>query len=45
VFAEGGDEPVLATSATGATNYVVFVAPSADPPVFRIDDHDAPSCP
>ena len=45
VFAEGGDHPVLATSATGATNYVVFVAPSADPPVFRIDDHDAPSCP
>jgi hypothetical protein len=45
VFVEGGDHPVRATSATGATNYVVYVAPSADPPVFRIDDHDAPSCP
>jgi hypothetical protein len=45
VFAEGGDDPVRATSATGATNYVVLIAPSADPPVFRIDDHDAPSCP
>jgi hypothetical protein len=43
VFAEGGDDPVLATSATGAVNYVVFVAPSGEP--FRIDDHDAPSCP
>jgi hypothetical protein len=45
VFAEGGDEPVQASSATGATVYVTFVAPSSDPPVFRIDDHDAPSCP
>jgi hypothetical protein len=43
VFAEGGDEPVLATSATGATNYVVFIVPNGEP--FRIDDHDAPSCP
>ncbi len=43
VFAEGGDDPVLATSATGATNYVVFVVPDGD--LFRIDDHDAPSCP
>ena len=45
VFAEGGDDPVQASSTTGATVYVTFVAPSADPPVFRIDDHDAPSCP
>jgi hypothetical protein len=44
VFAEGGDEPVLATSTNGATNYVVLVAPNADPPVFRIED-DAISCP
>jgi hypothetical protein len=43
VFAEGGDEPVLATSATGATNYVVFVVPDGEP--FRIDDHDFPGCP
>ena len=44
VFAEGGDEPVQATSADGATVYVTYVAPSADPPVFRIED-DAISCP
>jgi ABC-type glycerol-3-phosphate transport system substrate-binding protein len=43
VFAEGGDEPVQATSAGGATVYVTYVAPSADPPVFRIED-DAVSC-
>ena len=45
VFSEGGDEPVQASSTTGATVYVFFVAPSADPPVFRIDDHDFPGCP
>jgi hypothetical protein len=44
VFAEGGDMPVQATSAGGATVYVTYVAPSADPPVFRIED-DAISCP
>jgi hypothetical protein len=44
VFAEGGDDPVQATSTTGARNYVTFVAPSADPPVFRIED-DPISCP
>jgi len=43
VFAEGGDSPVQATSAGGATVYVTYVAPSADPPVFRIED-DAISC-
>ena len=43
VFAEGGDEPVQATSTNGATNYVVLVAPSADPPVFRVED-DPPDC-
>jgi hypothetical protein len=45
VFVEGGDEPAQASSTTGATNYVTFVAPHADPPVFRIDDHEFPGCP
>jgi hypothetical protein len=46
VFVEGGDDPGEASSAGGATLYVTFIAPSADPPVFRIDDHDfQPSCP
>ena len=44
VFAEGGDDPQQATSAGGATVYVTYVAPNADPPVFRIED-DAVSCP
>jgi hypothetical protein len=44
VFVEGGDEPVQATSASGATAYVTYVAPSADPPVFRIEDDVVP-CP
>jgi hypothetical protein len=44
VFVEGGDDPVQATSAGGATVYVTYVAPSADPPVFRIEDA-AISCP
>ena len=44
VFVEGGDEPVQATSTTGAVLYAVFVAPSADPSVFRIED-DPISCP
>jgi hypothetical protein len=43
VFLEGGDEPMQATSTNGATNYVVYVAPDADPPVFRIED-DPPPC-
>jgi hypothetical protein len=43
VFAEGGDDPVQATSTDGATNYVVLVAPNANPPVFRIED-DPPPC-
>jgi hypothetical protein len=45
VFVEGGVDPAQASSTTGATNYVTFVAPHADPPVFRIDDHDFPGCP
>ncbi len=44
VFAEGGDEPVQATSTTGATNYVMLIAPNADPPVFRTEDEPI-SCP
>jgi hypothetical protein len=44
VFAEGGDDPVQASSATGATAYVTYVAPDADPPVFRLED-DPPACP
>jgi hypothetical protein len=47
VFAEGGDDPVQATSTTGATNYVVLVAPNdgpVTPATFRIED-DPISCP
>ncbi len=43
VFVEGGDEPGQVTSTAGATSYATFVAPSAEPPVFRIED-DAPPC-
>jgi hypothetical protein len=43
VFVEGGDDPVQASSATGATSYVTYVAPDANPPVFRIED-DPPAC-
>jgi hypothetical protein len=44
VFVESGDDPARASSADGATVYATFVAPHADPPVFRIED--APqSCP
>ncbi len=45
VFVEGGDDPSQVSSTSGATLYVTYVAPSADPPVFRIDDHDFPGCP
>jgi quercetin dioxygenase-like cupin family protein len=43
VFAEGGDDPMRATSAGGANAYVVFIVPNGEP--FRIDDHDFPGCP
>jgi hypothetical protein len=43
VFAEGGDAPQQVTSA-GATVYAVFVAPSHDPPITRVED-DPVSCP
>jgi hypothetical protein len=45
VFVEGGDDPAQASSTTGATLYATFVAPHANPPVFRIDDHEFPGCP
>lgn len=38
VFVEGHDSVQEARSTTGATVYVTYVAPSADPPVFRIED-------
>jgi hypothetical protein len=44
VFAEVGDAPQQVTSAGGATFYAVFVAPSNDPPVTRIEDA-AVTCP
>jgi len=42
-FVEGGDDPGQASSADGAIVYATFVAPHADPPVFRIED-DPPPC-
>ena len=43
-FAEGGDDPTQVASAGGATVYAVFVAPSQDPPVTRVEDAVV-SCP
>ena len=43
VFIEGHDTAQQATSAAGAVVYVTYVAPSASPPVFRLED-SAPSC-
>ena len=42
VFVEGGDHPVQASSATGATVYVTYVAP--DGAGFRVED-DPVMCP
>ena len=42
VFVESGDEPAQATSATGATVYVTYVAP--DGAGFRLED-DPVTCP
>ena len=42
VFVESGDEPVQASSATGATVYVTYVAP--DGAGFRVED-DPVTCP
>jgi quercetin dioxygenase-like cupin family protein len=44
VFVESGDAPGLASSVAGATAYATFVAPHADPPVFRIEDAGPPTC-
>lgn len=44
VFVEGGDDPGQASSAGGATVYATFIAPHANPPVFRIEDSPQ-SCP
>jgi hypothetical protein len=38
VFTESGDDPGQATSVGGATVYATYVAPHADPAVFRIED-------
>lgn len=37
VFIEGAPHTHQATSTAGATVYVTYVVPSADPPVFRVD--------
>ena len=38
VFIEKSDVPGQASSAEGATVYATFIAPHANPPVFRIED-------
>jgi hypothetical protein len=43
VFVESGDDPTQATSTTGATSYLTYIAPEENPPVFRIED-DPPRC-
>ena len=42
VLTENGDEAGEVTSATGATSYVTYIGPSADPPVFRVEDNPPP---
>jgi hypothetical protein len=42
VLTESGDEPGQVTSVNGGTSYTTFIAPSADPPVFRIEDNPPP---
>ena len=42
VFIEGGDDPIQVTSASGATEYAMQIAPAASPPVFRIEDNPPP---
>ena len=43
VFVMTGDDPMYTSSATGATVYATFIAPAANPPVFRMED-DPPPC-
>lgn len=38
VFVEGHDSPMEARSTSGGTVYATYIAPSASPPVFRIED-------
>jgi quercetin dioxygenase-like cupin family protein len=45
VFVESGDAPAQAASVDGAIVFATFVAPHADPPVFRIEDAGPASCP
>jgi quercetin dioxygenase-like cupin family protein len=45
VFVESGDSPAQASSVGGATVFATFVAPHADPPVFRIEDNPPGPCP
>jgi quercetin dioxygenase-like cupin family protein len=45
VFVEYGDTPGQASSVLGATIFATFVAPHANPPVFRIEDIGPPACP
>jgi quercetin dioxygenase-like cupin family protein len=44
VFVESGDSPGQASSVDGATVYATFVAPHANPPVFRIEDTGPGTC-
>jgi quercetin dioxygenase-like cupin family protein len=44
VFVESGDSPGQASSVDGATIFVTFVAPHANPPVFRIEDNPPAPC-
>ena len=43
IFVEAGDHAHQATSTNGATVYVTYVAPSANPPVFRVEEQ-VPFC-
>ncbi len=45
VFVESGDSPAQASSVDGATVFATFVAPHANPPVFRIEDDPPAPCP
>jgi hypothetical protein len=42
VLTESGDEPGQVTSENGGMSYVTYIAPNADPPVFRIEDNPPP---
>jgi hypothetical protein len=44
VFVESGYSPAQASSVAGATVFATFVAPHADPPVFRIEDNPPGPC-